>query len=120
MASALMIAAVNGHDFELELADNASALSLANLVAHEGIQIRMQDYGGFEKVGLLPQSLPTNDEQIATEPGDIILYQGDKLVIYYDTNSWRFTRLGKVVGTDAALLREVLGSGDVTVTLRRS
>lgn len=120
MGDSVLVATVNGHEFELELADNASAFALADLVGSERLQVHMEDYGGFEKVGPLPQSLPTNDEQITTSPGDIILYQGDKLVIYYDTNSWSFTRLGKIVGAHAAQLREVLGSGDVTVTLRRS
>ncbi len=56
----------------------------------------MHDYGNFEKVGPLGTDLPRNDEQITTEPGDLILYQGNSFVIYYDTNSWNFTRIGKI------------------------
>ena len=74
----------------------------------------MRDYGGFEKVGSLGMELPTNDERITTEPGDVILYQGNQITIYYDTNSWNFTRLGKVQGMTPEELRDVLGDGDPT------
>ena len=66
------------------------------------------------------QSLPTNNEQINTQAGDIILYQGNQIVIYYDTNSWNFTRLGKINGVTAQELRNILGSGDVSVVLSLS
>ena len=61
--------------------------------------------------------LPRNDEQITTEAGDIILYQGSAFVIYYAPNSWNFTRLGKISDVTAEQLREILGDGDVTITL---
>lgn len=112
-----MFVTANGHDLTLELADNSSAHALADLVGDDGLRLAMEDYGGFEKVGPLPQRLPTNDEQISTQPGDVILYRGDKLVIYYATNSWRFTRVGRITDMDAQRLREVLGNGDVSVTL---
>lgn len=76
----------------------------------------MSDYGGFEKVGPLGTSLPTNDTNITTEPGDVILYQGDKITVYYATNSWNFTRLGKVQGLDQDELKRILGTGTATVT----
>ena len=74
----------------------------------------MHDYGSFEKVGDLPWSLPTNDVEITTEPGDIILYQGNKITIYYDKNTWNSTMLGHIPDVDAAELRQVLGDGNVT------
>ena len=73
-------------------------------------------YGNFEKVGPLGQSLPTNNQQITTEAGDIILYQGNQITIYYDRNSWNFTRLGKINGVTSQQLQDILGSGDVSVT----
>lgn len=112
-----MIITVNGHALPVTLADNASARALTELLAGGDINVAMSDYGGFEKVGSLPGPLPTSDEQITTQPGDVILYQGDKLTIYYDTNSWHFTRLGRINGITAEELREALGEGDVTVTL---
>lgn len=80
------------------------------------LTIEMSDYAGMEKVGPLGTNLPTNDEQLNTQAGDLILYQGDKLVIYYGTNSWSLTRIGKINGASEQELRELLGSGKVSVT----
>ena len=71
----------------------------------------------MEKVGALGRSFPRNDEQITTQAGDIILYQGNALVIYYAPNSWNFTRLGKIDDVTAEELKSILGDGNVTVTL---
>lgn len=99
------------------LADNSSAAALRELLAEGAVTVDMRDYANFEKVGALPRSLPTNDVRFTTEPGDLILYQGNQFVIYYGTNTWSFTRLGKVDDLSAAELREVLGEGNVQVTL---
>ena len=80
------------------------------------ITVDMSDYGNFEKVGALGFTLPLNDEQITTVPGDIILYQGNSITIYYDTNTWNFTRLGRIEGVTGDELKSALGSGDVEVT----
>ena len=77
----------------------------------------MSDYAGMEKGADLGITLPQNNEQMNTQAGDIILYQGRTFVIYYDTNSWSLTPIGKIDNVDAEKLREALGSGDVTVTL---
>jgi hypothetical protein len=71
----------------------------------------------MEKVGPIGTDLPTNNEQITTEAGDLILYMGNAFVIYYAPNSWNFTRLGKINDVSAEKLRKILGSGDVDVTL---
>lgn len=77
--------------------------TMAELFAEEGtavvLTVDMSDYGNFEKVGSLGQSLPTNDQSITTQPGDVILYQGNSITIYYGTNTWSFTRLGKIENT---------------------
>ena len=108
---------VNGHVLNATLADNTSAEALAELLSEGPLTLNMSDYGSFEKVGPLPQSLPRNDERITTEPGDIILYLGNRITIYYDVNTWDFTRLGRIDGITQAELKEILGSGDVTVML---
>ena len=77
----------------------------------------MEDYANFEKVGSLEFDLPTNDKQITTSYGDVILYQGNKITIYYDTNTWSFTKLGKINNVTQDELKDILGSKDVTVTL---
>ena len=98
------------------LANNSSAEAFRELLANGPCTIQMSDYGNFEKVGPLGQGLPTNNQQITTEAGDIILYQGNQITIYYDRNSWNFTRLGKINGVTSQQLRDILGSGDVSVT----
>jgi len=102
--------------FTATLADNSSAEALKELLSEGSLTINMSDYGSMEKVGPIGTSLPRNDEQIATEAGDIILYQGSSLVIYYDTNSWNFTRIGKIEGVTGEELLEAFGGGDLTVT----
>lgn len=115
--SGMLNITVNGTTLTATLADNSSAQALRELLTGGPRTIQMHDYANMEKVGPLGQSLPTNNEQINTQAGDIILYQGNQIVIYYDTNSWNFTRLGKINGVSAQELREILGSGDVSVTL---
>ena len=100
-----------------ELADNSSAQALVELLKQGDISINMHDYANFEKVGSLPESLPRNDEQISTDYGDIILYQGNQFSIYYDKNSWNFTKLGHISNMTQEELKAILGEGDVTVTL---
>ena len=95
-------------------ADNSSAEEFRELLSQGPLTIEMEDYGGFEKVGPLGTTLTRNDTRITTEPGDVILYQGNQLTIYYGTNSWRFTRLARI--DDPSGLQEVLGEGTVSVT----
>ena len=115
-AQAISIQA-NGATFTAQLEDNSSAAALAELLASGPITIDMHDYSNFEKVGNLGTSLPTNNEQITTVAGDVILYQGNQITIYYDQNSWNFTRLGHIENATRETLLEALGTGDVEVTL---
>lgn len=108
---------VGGNTMTATLADNDATRELKELLDKEAITIRMSDYGGFEKVGALPQSLPTSNTQITTEPGDIMLYQGNNMVIFYGTNSWSYTRLGKIDGASVSDLKQFLGNGDILLTL---
>ncbi len=108
---------VNGKELTATLEDNSSAKALAKLLKKGALTIEMSDYGSFEKVGDLPQSLPRNDETITTVPGDIILYQGSRITIYYDENTWNFTKLGSIDNITQEELKAILGGGDVTVTL---
>ena len=108
------------HTLAATLDNNSSATAFYELLKKGPLTVDMHDYGSFEKVGSLGTTLPRNDTQITTTPGDIILYQGNQITIYYDTNSWNFTRLGKVVSTSSttsitqAELKKILGKGDVT------
>ena len=96
------------------LEDNDSAREFQALLAQGAVTVAMEDYGGFEKVGPLGTELTRSDSQITAEPGDVILYQGDQITIYYGTNTWIFTRLARI--DDPADLREKLGEGTVRVT----
>ena len=102
------------HKLSSTLVNNSSATAFYNLLKKAPVTVDMHDYGNFEKVGSLGTILPRNDSQITTEAGDIILYQGNQIAVYYDTNSWNFTRLGKVDGVTQAELKRILGKGDVT------
>ena len=107
---------VNTSALPILAADNSSTDAFLDLLKTGDVTIDMHDYGSFEKVGPLGTILPRNDEQITTEPGDVILYQGNQITIYYDVNSWTFTRLGKVQDLSKEELKKILGHGDVTVT----
>ncbi|MBR2672626.1 MAG: hypothetical protein IKE27_10560 [Oscillospiraceae bacterium] len=97
------------------LEDNSSAEYFRAMLNDGLITVDMSDYGGFEKVGSLSWEVPTNDEQINTVPGDIILYQGNKITIYYGENSWSLTKLGHIDGVTGEELLEAMGQGNVTV-----
>lgn len=99
------------------LVDNSATKALKESLAKNSITINMSDYGGFEKVGSLGVSFPTSNENITTESGDLILYQGNQLVIFYGSNSWSYTRLGKINDVTQSELKDIFGSGNVTITL---
>lgn len=108
---------VNNSVLTATLADNSSVDALVGKLQDGPITISMSDYGEMEKVGSLGFSLPTNDESIRTEAGDLILYQGNSFVIYYDNNNWSLTRLGKIDNISQMKLKNILGDGNVTVRL---
>ncbi len=112
-----MFIKINGKVLTVNLENNSSAKALIEKLNQNDITINMEDYANFEKVGSLEFDLPTNDEQITTSYGDIILYQGNKITIYYDTNSWNFTKLGRIDNVTQEELKRLLGKGNVTVTL---
>ena len=78
---------------------------------------REKDYAHMEKFGDLGVRLPRNDQHITTKAGDVILSEGNLLVIYYAPNTWNFTRLGRVVNLTEKELKKVLGKGNITATL---
>lgn len=103
-------------EFIATWADNSSVDALKELLAEGPLTLTMSDYAQMEKGADLGVRLPQNNQQMNTTAGDIILYQGRTLVIYYDQNSWSLTPIAKIEGVDAEKLRAALGDGDVTVT----
>lgn len=110
---------VNGKILDVSLADNSSAKALVEKLKSGDITVRVNDYGDMEKVGSLGFSLPKNDNPTNTRLGDLILYLGNNFVIYYDSNSWNFTRLGRVEGVSSRkeMLDFLGGKGSVDITL---
>lgn len=108
---------VGGNTMTATLADNEATRELKTLLEKGSLTIEMSDYGGFEKVGVFPQSFTTSDSRITTEPGDIMLYQGDNMVIFYGSNSWSYTQLGKIDGATESNMKQFLGVGSISLTL---
>ena len=106
---------INEDIFDVELENNSAAQELIKELEKGNITVNATEYGGFEKVGELGFSLPTSDENINTEPGDIVLYQGDKVSLFYGSHSWSYTKLGKIDNISSNALKEVLGQGNVTL-----
>lgn len=119
MESGKIVLNINGKTFTATLVNNSSTEALVKRLSQGEISTRMNDYGDMEKVGSLVFSLPRNDAYTTTGPGDIILYQGNSFVIYYDSNSWSFTKLGKVdgVSTREQMLELLGGKGEKTVVI---
>ncbi len=112
-----LVIEVGEKTFYAALENNSSAEAFRDALSNGPIAVEMEDYGNFEKVGPLPWTLPRSDASITTEPGDIILYQGNKITIYYDTNTWNFTRLARIAGISREELLAALGPGNVTVVM---
>ena len=106
-----MTVEVGGSQFTATLEDNEAVVQM---MEENPVTIQMSDYAGFEKVGSLGASLPTSNSQTTTQAGDIVLYQGNQIVIFYGSNSWSYTRLGRI--DDLTGWESALGNGDVTVT----
>ncbi|HIT52726.1 MAG TPA: hypothetical protein IAD07_02170 [Candidatus Fimivicinus intestinavium] len=105
---------IGGRTFTATLSENAAASAFVKRMEAAPVVLHMQDYSGFEKVGSLGTSLPTSNTYTATQAGDIVLYNGNQIVLFYGSNSWSYTRIGKIA--DLSGWEEALGSGDVTVT----
>ena len=108
---------VNGTELTATLADNTAAKELAEKLKDEPVTVTLNEYGGFEKVGKLPWSLTKTDESIVTEAGDIMLYQGNQMTIFYNSNSWSYTKLGHIDNITGEELANLFSEGNITVTL---
>ena len=110
---------VSGKTLPVKIEDNEATKALVAALSEASITYEARDYGGFEKVGKLGFSLPASDTQITTGPGDVILYSGNQIVLFYGTNSWSYTRIGKMEYGTLDELKVFLkaGQGKITVTL---
>ena len=108
---------IDGRSMSATLADNVATKALVEKLSDGPISITMSNYGGFEKVGALPWSLPSADTQITTKPGDIMLYNSNNIVIFYGQNSWAYTPLGVLETTDSSEISSFVGNGNKQVTI---
>lgn len=102
---------------EVAWEENESVEALRKLCGSEPLTVQMSMYGGFEQVGSIGTSLPRNDVQTTTSAGDIVLYSGNQMVVFYGSNSWAYTRLGHITDQDVAGMTQLLGNGDVVITV---
>ena len=106
---------IDGIEVDVIWADNDSVKALKNL-AKNGLTINMSKYGGFEQVGSIGSTLPSSDTRITTNPGDIVLYSSNQIVLFYDSNTWSYTKLGHI-NLSKSELTDLLGDEDVVITL---
>lgn len=106
---------INEYNFIVDLESNQTVEELIDMLAKEPIRLELKDYGDFEKVGSLGATLTRNDSQMMTYPGDVVLYQGNQIVMFYGSNLWRYTKIGHV--SDLANWDEALGDGDIEAVI---
>ena len=106
---------INGQDFTVELENNQTTNELAKKLENGPVIIETSDYGNFEKVGSLGFRLPTNDERITTNLGDIVLYNGNEISLFYNSNTWEYTRIGHIVNINKDEFLKVLDKENVTL-----
>ena len=107
---------INNKEVPVTWAQNDSVTALRELAGGDGLTVSMSMYGGFEQVGSLGKSLPRDDRQTTTAAGDIVLYSGNQIVVFYGSNSWAYTRLGHV-DLSREEMTELLSKGDVTIRI---
>ena len=110
---------VSGKTLPVKIEDNEATKALVAVLSEASITYEAQDYGGFEKVGSLGLTLPANNSKITTQPGDVILYNSNQIVQFYGSNTWSYTRIGKMQYESLDELKSFLkaGEGKISVTL---
>lgn len=110
---------INDEELILKLENNLATNALVEKLDNGDITFEAKEYGGFEKVGELGFKLPRTDKYTKTKPGDVVLYSGDQISIFYGENTWNYTMLGKIENKSEEELKSILGEGDVTVKITK-
>lgn len=108
---------IDGKKVAVDWEENESVAALAELVKEKPLTVQTSMYGGFEQVGPLGTNLPRSDVQTTTQAGDIVLYSGNQIVVFYGSNSWSYTRLGRITDKTAAQMKDLLGNENVTIVI---
>lgn len=117
LTSTRMNITIDNHVLEVTLVDNRATRALVERLQEGSVSYSSSSYGNFETVGNIGFSLPTSNSDITTQAGDVILYQGYQICIFYGSNSWSYTRLGHISKASEAELRNLLSHGTVNITL---
>ena len=112
-----MIMKIGDIKVNVDWEDNQAVEALRNMAEDGDVTIQMSMYGGFEQVGSIGQSLPRDDKQTTTSSGDVVLYSGNQMVVFYGSNSWSYTRLGHISDKNTEDMTDLLSNGDVTITI---
>ena len=112
-----MIMMIDDTKVNVDWEDNQAVEALRNMAEDGDVTIQMSMYGGFEQVGSIGQSLPRDDKQTTTSSGDVVLYSGNQMVVFYGSNSWSYTRLGHISDKNTEDMTDLLSNGDVTITI---
>ena len=115
-----LVLSVNGNTLNVSWESSDTVDELIAYVQNENIVVDTTLYSGFEQVGYLPQNFSRNDVQMSTEPGDIVLYSGNQLVVFFGSNSWSYTMLGHIEGVSAGELSELLGKNSAVIEIKLS
>lgn len=117
-----MYITIDGRTEAVTLTNNSATQALVAKLQEASVTVTLNSSGGFEIWGALGFSLPTSNEQINAQPGDIVLYNGSNICMFYGTNSWNYTLLGKIDGLSESELRTFLKAGEsnISVTLSLS
>lgn len=108
---------IDGVTKSVTLVDNAAARALVTRLQESPVTVMLNSSGGFEIWGALGFSLPTSNEQITAQPGDVILYNGSNICLFYGSNSWSYTRLGHIDGLTESELRTFLHAGESNINV---
>lgn len=111
---------IDGQAQAVTLVDNQATKALVEKLQQAPVTVTLSSSGDFEIWGALGFSLPTSNEQINAQPGDVILYNGSNICIFYGTNSWSYTRLGKIDGLSESELRTYLKAGESNIRVMLS
>ncbi|SHN57341.1 hypothetical protein SAMN02745247_01691 [Butyrivibrio hungatei DSM 14810] len=112
-----MIMKIGDTKVNVDWEDNQAVAALRDMAREGDVTIQMSMYGGFEQVGSLGQNLPRDDKQTTTTSGDVVLYSGNQMVVFYGSNSWSYTKLGHISDKNAEDITDLLSNGDVTITI---
>lgn len=119
-ANVKMYITIDNKTLPVTLVDNAATQALVERLQSSSVTVTLNSSGGFEIWGALGFSLPTNNQQITAQPGDVILYNGSNICLFYGSNSWNYTRLGHIEYTTQAELEEFLKAGQSNINVMLS